>query len=1288
MTISIGHYLKNLAKLTDNFKPNNYSDERTQRLYLKDIDCPEPWFSYLSGVLPPQVLYLNESTGTVGGPGSATGPDGPFGSVSRGLGVAPAGDLMSSLPPPMRAENLMCYIGHEGTYTPAHREMCATLGQNIMVETSGTGLDPWGKQEKPGSSLWLMTETKDRHLVVEYWMSILGHDIEVESHFAQINAWKNAPFKTYVVEQRVGDFILIPPLAPHQVWNRGTRTMKVAWNRTTVETLEMALEEALPRARMVCRDEQYKCKAIVYFSLIKYSALLDHLDSQKAGLGKAALAEIDTDRKVRSLRRDFRHLFRLYQQIILSEMFSPDLPKQKNVQFLPYDSNVTCAYCRCNIFNRFLTCPTCINELENGDEDAYDVCMECYAMGRSCACISNLKWVEQFHWKDLVDKYDEWRFQIIDMDGFVTQSSPLTLDEARIKLGKKTLAAVCQEQLKIRPWRDITKPAPTRVEEQGREEDDPNEEIDVDDNGRKKTKKKKRSRKWNRDHVNCHICKHREVSWKLARCSCGTAYCYGVLFRAFDLMPLDIMENPNWKCPRCLGICSCGQCRREGGTTPYEPHGTLVGHDTKRVADPRSVESLVDFSRSNLNWINKLGGDVADDVYETVRLRRFKEEADREKAKDDDLGEGDPDQEDHILPDADSTYQTMMPVAPRELERTGHGGIQLDPALMSRMSVPVMTSAPDSGSARMRSEDNQRASGNLRLRLRSHSSSVANDDQRRPALPPPSAMLGGAPSVEQGPSQDLQTPHIAHAGPGSSGFDDDEEMIELERNPNGFIANAGLTGLRHDVHMGYQPRQYVAPTANMTRTIIRDHGAPSEPNPWTETSSNQGPSSGLRSTAIGETAAQRRKRQKRKRDGEDYRTEIDMVAAGMRSANREYEQARVQKMLADAKKNDNFTMTQARLKHQQKIIKLPVQHSQLSHMQDDQEEDVETDVPQHIRSQVRGKRARRSALGGDGAGDEMDGDISIVHSDFLRDVGVTQSSTVVENQEYEAPPNIFGRKKRGRPRKSEVTERAIQSSASAKQTSGVEQATPNGRNQEPRAMSSADITNDSGPSTRSRSRKDMLFPNDQQHTIGQASPTKAIKTNQRNLRSSLSKNTSLLENDNKNADDSPFDEVDDNYLPISNKTNATNSSSMNMNDKYSYNLNGKLSSATGSSDNHAKEHGNPYHDAKLMALRIAEGEVSNLDESEERSLEEEDHDGMYPTISVAVKKIHRTTNTPKGDQEKRMLTKATLMQVEGSPKAGSLLSRPGMVGKKIKIVSQKNSVAARRQTTGDADGSL
>lgn len=629
MPISISHYLNNMSKLTDQWNEYNYKDLNRQRIYLKDIDCPEVWHNKLMEKIPPGVFYLNESTGEPGGLGSVDEPNPSGPGTRKGKGVARAGDLMSCLPPAMRADNLMCYIGHEGTYTPAHREMCASLGQNIMVEASGI-TDEHGKPCKPGSSIWFMTETKERHLVSEYWLSTLGHDIEVESHFAQINAWKAAPFKTYVVEQKVGDFLLIPPLAPHQVWNRGTRTMKVAWNRTTVETLEMALNEALPRARMVCRDEQYKNKAIVMFALERYSNLLNLVDVQQKQTGLEFRDELNSTNsaKIRQLQKDFRRLFSLYSEILLSEMLPPVAATEKRGQYLPYDSNVTCSYCRCNIFNRFLTCTSCIIPLENGEEDTYDICMECYVMGRSCKCISRCKWVEQFPWQDLVQKHERWRLQVIGFDGHrVTEKSPQSLQVQRQNRTKKTLAQVCYEQLKARPWCNPEKKQETSLEKKLLLEEDR-----VNKDGTRKLRKRKRqSEKFLRGAAKCHISQHYEPRWKVAVCECGRGYHYGTLFRAFDVMPLTVMEDSSWKCPYCLKICPCPKCRKLPDWHPFEPNGTILGHDTKKIADPRSVESLVDFSHSNIIWINKAGDN---DLYETRRLRRRKDEAALDKSTD------------------------------------------------------------------------------------------------------------------------------------------------------------------------------------------------------------------------------------------------------------------------------------------------------------------------------------------------------------------------------------------------------------------------------------------------------------------------------------------------------------------------------------------------------------------------------------------------------------------------------------------------------------------------------
>lgn len=625
MQISISHYLKNMAILTEQFTDSNYKDPNRQRLYLKDIDCPKEWHHHLKEVIPPGIFYMNETVAEVGDPGSVEEPN-PWGTgTSLGKGLAKAGDLMSSLSPEMRADNLQCYIGHEGTYTPAHREMCASLGQNLMVDASGIE-DENGVPTKPGSSIWFMTESKQRHVVSEYWSFTLGHDIEVESYFAQINAWRAAPFKTYVTEQKTGDFILVPPLATHQVWNRGTRTMKVAWNRTTVETLELALNEALPRARIVCRDEQYKNKAIVLFTLEKYSKILDIID-ERSHTAVDLRDRLDSAYapKIRQLRKDFKRLFSLYNQILLSEILPPMPPSEKRPTYLPYESFVTCSYCRCNIFNRFLTCTTCIIALEDGEEDTYDICMDCFVMGRSCKCVSKYQWVEQFQWQELTEKHERWRLQVMRLDGAMTSESPQTLLVQRKNLAKKTLAHVCYEQLKIRPWCDPNKQhEPPPLEE----ESDPKEDQ-ANSTGNALKRRKRPSLQMHRGFQRCHISQRLVPKWKLALCQCGRVYHYGTLFRAFDLMPLTVMEDQDWQCPHCRKICSCGACRKRPEMKPFEPKRTMLGLDTKEFADPRSIDGLLDFSHSNIGWIKKSGDD---DPHESRRLRRLKDEAGQDKS--------------------------------------------------------------------------------------------------------------------------------------------------------------------------------------------------------------------------------------------------------------------------------------------------------------------------------------------------------------------------------------------------------------------------------------------------------------------------------------------------------------------------------------------------------------------------------------------------------------------------------------------------------------------------------
>ncbi|KAJ5501660.1 hypothetical protein N7453_006477 [Penicillium expansum] len=579
---TMGHYLENLSLLTRQVTIHNYTHKDVQRLYLKDIDCPPEWRAYLEKLLPPSLFYLNEAPKAFEGPASGKTNLSEIPKSTQGEFIAPAGDLMSSLPQ-------KC-----GTYTPAHQEMCASLGHNIMVDASDGSLEN-GKPTELGSSIWLMTETKDRRIVSEYWMSVLGHDIDIEDFFAPLHAWEIAPFKTWVVEQKPGDLILVPPL-PH----------------TRFGTL--ALREALPHARMVCRDEQYKNKAIVYYTLERYYKLL----RQAKKVDHPVVAQ---------LWDDFKRLFEMYKNILLSESFSQKNP-EKNVEYHEFQSNVTCSFCRCNIFNRFLTCPGCANAL-GGDEDPYDVCMDCYVMGRSCACVSNLKWMEQFPWKHLTERYETWRRLIIssnENNKDLKVQFP-TFIVARGQAGKKSVAEICQEQLLRRPWNDPKKPKPVV--------NNTIEDADSESEGNSRSKKRRKLRQSlnskSDDVHRCHVCLHFEVNWKLAPCSnCDQRYCYGSLFRAFEISPQEAMEKHHWLCPKCRKECSCGACQRDPSMKPYEPNCTILGHDTSKFADPRSIETLVDFRKSNLWWLKKFG----DDVHGRIQKRQKEaEEAEMERQK-------------------------------------------------------------------------------------------------------------------------------------------------------------------------------------------------------------------------------------------------------------------------------------------------------------------------------------------------------------------------------------------------------------------------------------------------------------------------------------------------------------------------------------------------------------------------------------------------------------------------------------------------------------------------------
>ncbi|KAG0212313.1 hypothetical protein BGX31_001515 [Mortierella sp. GBA43] len=145
-------------------------------LYANDLSCPPDWRSLLMDkILPTFLTAMGEND-------------------------------LNGISPELAAENLMAYIGQNGTWTPAHIDHCGAIGHNIMV------------CDDDGSSVWFMVSDKDMNKFEELCRS-LGREPQYENSFLSVDDLSRAIFPIYVAEQKTGDLILIPSLSYHQVVN-------------------------------------------------------------------------------------------------------------------------------------------------------------------------------------------------------------------------------------------------------------------------------------------------------------------------------------------------------------------------------------------------------------------------------------------------------------------------------------------------------------------------------------------------------------------------------------------------------------------------------------------------------------------------------------------------------------------------------------------------------------------------------------------------------------------------------------------------------------------------------------------------------------------------------------------------------------------------------------------------------------------------------------------------------------------------------------------------------------
>ncbi|KAF8942284.1 hypothetical protein BGZ47_006649 [Haplosporangium gracile] len=320
---------------------------RKPLIYAKDLTCPSTWRNFLmNGGLPPFLAYMREND-------------------------------LNNLNAELAAENLMVYIGQAGTWTPAHIDQCGAIGHNIM-----TWADK-GRYRKAGadsSSIWFMIRSKDRKKAEKLWSSF-GQPLDYEGYFADLDELQSATFPIYVVQQKIGDFVMVPSQCVHQVVNLGKATIKVSWNRLTPNCLKAAMNSVLPRYRqydsskpMIGRPEGYRIKVIITSTL---KAWTEKLETQEDDFG---LPKDD-------FSMAFKEVLELYRGIVEEEwvdlhamgLVSEPFERPKRLKESHHSQPAICDFCQADIWNRQFQCRECVD-----GEDAYDLCAQCYSLGRGC----------------------------------------------------------------------------------------------------------------------------------------------------------------------------------------------------------------------------------------------------------------------------------------------------------------------------------------------------------------------------------------------------------------------------------------------------------------------------------------------------------------------------------------------------------------------------------------------------------------------------------------------------------------------------------------------------------------------------------------------------------------------------------------------------------------------------------------------------------------------------------------------------------------------------------------
>ncbi|KAI9207771.1 uncharacterized protein BJ171DRAFT_596213 [Polychytrium aggregatum] len=471
--------------------PHKWRAKCKRVLYGKDLQCPQAWMEEISSVLPAQLTYL--------------------GSNDYMRMVAPS-ESQSSI---FMSENMMLYIGPDSSFTPGHVDLCGSVGHNLMVDATSP---------KAGA-VWYFCSPDDKVKFAKFWES-RGASMFSDDYFCPRRDLQKAGFKVYYTFQRPGDLVIIPPDTPHQVVNYGGVTVKIAWNRISSQSLELCSRSLLRLYAICLKPPIFQIQVMAHAALLQFMKTMRErrmgiLDYQMGCEFKKIISIFET--LVANEWIDLAYLREKYPLCQDSTLASKEQVLSRE-DVLPYEMDgetvIQCDICQSYIWNRGMSCDGQSDPCDLEDSHLFDnstptwprserkcdICLVCYAAGRSCQHPRRLR----MHAKMKMSKLMADLQQAVDLWNNVSDTGPKIQTKPFISDPVVSDATVAFERmLKLTGRLEIT-PAM------------------------------------------CHICNTPSRSGLM--CSipdCRRSFCSSCLWKRYQIRAYHIYRIPAWACNRC-----------------------------------------------------------------------------------------------------------------------------------------------------------------------------------------------------------------------------------------------------------------------------------------------------------------------------------------------------------------------------------------------------------------------------------------------------------------------------------------------------------------------------------------------------------------------------------------------------------------------------------------------------------------------------------------------------------------------------------------------------------------